>query len=96
MTAPPFHVTEHAALRWIERVRPGLVYSQAVAEISFHGRAIETAIAFGARSVKLGCGARLVIKGGAVVTVLSRDQRRVVNDASVAVGIRATAERRVR
>lgn len=68
------HVTNHAANRWIERVDPRLTLDQARDEIRTHTRAIVAASDFGAHTVKLACGARLIVEHRNVVTVLSREQ----------------------
>jgi hypothetical protein len=65
-------ITQHARERWIERVDPKASPEDAMLAIRASSHAVEAAISFGARIVRLGCGAKLVIHGGAVVTVLSR------------------------
>lgn len=67
------HVTLHAAQRYVERVNPRLSVSEAVEAIRRHGPVIEIAIRERAPIVKLGTGQKLVLKGGAIVTVLPRD-----------------------
>lgn len=64
------HITHHACDRYRERV--GLLSDEAIAD-RLDTPAIQAAVAFGAGMVRLGCGARLVIKNGCVVTVLPRD-----------------------
>lgn len=68
------HVCHHAAERWIERVNPAMTIDQAKAEIRTHSRAIVLASDFGAHTVKLGCGARLIVEDRKVVTVLAQGQ----------------------
>lgn len=75
MSGSGFRVTEHAARRWIDRVHPGICQDDAMAEIASHGAAIRAAACFGSTCVKLGCGARLVLEGEAVVTVLAPGMR---------------------
>lgn len=65
-------ITAHAATRWCERVNPRLTPVEAVTALRAYERAVDRAAAFGCECVKLGCGARLVLKGDAVVTVLGR------------------------
>jgi hypothetical protein len=62
-------VTQHAAQRWSERVRP-CSRDEAVAEIASHEKAIQAAAEFGAHAVKLPSRHRLVLDGVRVVTVL--------------------------
>jgi hypothetical protein len=68
-------ITAHAALRYCERVDPSLTPLEAVRAILRHTAAIETAARFQCSIVKLGNGARLILKGLDVVTVLSPAQR---------------------
>ena len=66
------HVTHHAVDRYIERIAP-VGRDQAVAIIRSAERAIEQAAAFGAHVVRLGNGAKLVLRGVdriRVITVL--------------------------
>lgn len=65
-------VTAHAAQRFIERINPTLTTEQARAEIASHERAIVAAANFGCRCVRLGSGAKLVLSGTSVVTVITR------------------------
>jgi len=67
-------VSAHAARRWIERVDPAATLDDARAIIHTHDRAIAKAAAFGCETVVLGCGARLILDGANVVTVLARGQ----------------------
>jgi len=66
------HVTHHAVDRFIERVNPRLTAAQAEAEMLRAERAVSIAAGFGCSTVRLGCGAKLVLKGETVVTVLAR------------------------
>lgn len=63
-------VTRHAVERYQERVEnvPEIIVRQRLA-----GRAFETAIAIGAKYVRLGGGHLAVIDSGKVVTVLARE-----------------------
>ena len=65
-------ITAHAAARFIERINPLLTTEQARAEIAAHEKAIVTAANFGCRCVRLGSGAKLVLDGFSVVTVITR------------------------
>jgi hypothetical protein len=68
------HVTEHAVDRYIERVSP-IGRAEARAAMQDAERLIERAVAFGGHLVRLGSGARLVLRGRdsiRVVTVLGR------------------------
>jgi hypothetical protein len=72
----PVHVTEHAVDRYIERVA-AVGRQQARTTIQSAERAIAAAVAIGAHTVRLGNGAKLVLRGSApvrVVTVLERGQ----------------------
>ena len=65
------HVTELAVDRWIEHVgAPDSATARRAMEGS--SRAIDCAARFGARIVKLGNGARLILDADRVVTVLQR------------------------
>lgn len=68
------HVTDHAAQRYVERIDGSLSIEQAHAIIATHERIVTAAAAFGAPTVRLGNGARLVLVGTRVVTVLARHQ----------------------
>jgi hypothetical protein len=68
-------VTEHAAIRYRERVDQRLPVDAAAVAICQHERAIRAAVEFGCRSIKLGCGARLIIQHDAIVTVLAAGHR---------------------
>jgi hypothetical protein len=65
-------VTQHAVERYQERIDPRLTPAEARAAIQASARAVEVAARFGCRSVRQGCGAKLILVGDAVVTVLSR------------------------
>lgn len=64
-------ITNHAAQRWCERIDRTATPETAIEAMRAHERMIDHAIAFGACSVKLGCGARLIIVSDAIVTVVS-------------------------
>lgn len=68
----PIRVSMHAAERWCERVDPAASLAEAVERIQESSRAIRIAAAFGCHCLKLGCGAKLVLDGETVVTVLPR------------------------
>jgi hypothetical protein len=68
------HITDHAIARYQERVEPALNHGEAHAAILSHSKAIDAAVEFGAGTVILGCGARLVLCGCRVVTVLGRHE----------------------
>lgn len=68
-------VTLRAVARYRERVDPGLDGDGARARILASERAINAAAEFGARTVRQGCGAKLILDGLTVVTVW-RDPRR--------------------
>ena len=61
------HVTDHALLRYLERVR-GIDVEAIRAEIAC--AAVTTAAEFGCTTVILGNGARLKLQGDVVATVL--------------------------
>lgn len=63
------HVTNHACLRYQERVAP---VSIEVARERLSSAVIEQAAAFGAMFVRLGTGQRIVIHDGRVITVLTK------------------------
>jgi len=67
------HVTAHAVVRFIERVRP---CSEDQARIALSTPAISVAADFGAHSVKLGTGHRIVIEQGCIITVLPKPAKR--------------------
>ena len=71
------HVSRHACQRYIERVDSSLTLEQADAAIRAHARAIRIAASFGCGVVRTGCGAKLLLEGLSVVTVLSRQQIRL-------------------
>lgn len=65
------HVTNHAVLRWQERIAR-ISAEDVRATIEASSPAIEAAASFGAACIRLGCGAKLVLDGRTVVTVLPR------------------------
>jgi hypothetical protein len=65
-------VTDHAVLRYVERVM-GIDVEAIRAEMASH--AVQTAAAMQCHTVKLGNGARLKLKGGTVMTVLGKGMR---------------------
>lgn len=70
-------VSQHAAIRWCERVNPRASVDDAHATIMSSATIIDIAADFGADTIILGCGARLKLKGDVVATVLpSRHVRR--------------------
>lgn len=71
MTA--IRVTHNAAVCYIERIDGTLTIEQATARITEHDKAIRTAADFGCHCIRLGNGAKLVLDGLVVVTVLRRD-----------------------
>lgn len=71
-------VTRHAQQRWIDRVDARATLEQADAAIRQHARAVIAAANFGCRVVKLANGAKLLLDGRNVVTVLARHQIRLV------------------
>ena len=79
------HVTNHAILRWQERIDASATQEQAKAIILGASRAIETAAKFGCDTVRMGCGAKLVLQGNIVVTVLARSS---INMSRRAGGVR--------
>ena len=74
--AVSFYISQHAALRYCERVEPGATVAQARAAIRSHAHAIEAAIKVGCCSIRLGCGARIILKGCEIVTVLPAQPKR--------------------
>lgn len=66
-------ITRHAAQRWIERVDPSLDIIGAYAAIKKHEKIIKLGISLKATAVILGTGARLVLCGSYVVTVIGKD-----------------------
>jgi len=65
-------ISRHAVERWIERVDPTADIDAAIAAIEQHKSAVEAGIRFKARRIKLGCGARLVLSGETIVTVIGK------------------------
>lgn len=70
---PNIIVTQHASARYVERVNPRLTQAEAETAILASVRAIECAVGFHARIIRLGCGAKLVIERGRVLTMLPAD-----------------------
>lgn len=70
-------ISDHAVLRYLERVKGVDVES---IRKEMNSPALRAAVEIGATSVKLGCGARLRIKGDTVVTVLANWMRNRKND----------------
>lgn len=68
-------VTTHAVARWCERVDPRATADQARHAMLACARAVDAAAAFGCPTVRLGSGARLILEGETVVTVLGPEQR---------------------
>lgn len=65
-------VTGHAIERYLERIDGSLTWDQARAAILASEKAIQKAAEFGASVVRNGLGAKLVLDGETVVTVLRR------------------------
>lgn len=99
MTTPAPLVTDHALLRWLERVE-GLDLDALRARIAAHAAVGEK---FGAKSVVVGAG-KLVLERGVVITVLRRNSVRrdligeleIVLDSAIAVTRRNGRGRRRR
>lgn len=68
------HVTQHAIQRFQERVAP-VTPEEARAALS--SPTIHKAVEFGAIAVTLGTGQRIVINDGSIITVLSKERRRI-------------------
>lgn len=68
---PDLHVTQHALERFIERVQPDA--SEDEARTALTSPAIALAANIGAPYVKLGTGQHVVLRRGAVVSVLPAD-----------------------
>jgi hypothetical protein len=66
-------ITAHAIERYRERVRP---CSDDDAREALSSRAINAAIVFGARFVRLGTGQRIALTGDTVITVLPAENYR--------------------
>lgn len=79
------HITAHAIDRYIERVAP-VERAEAHSRIAAAGRAIEFAAAFGGHTVRLGSGAKLVIRGVGRVRVVTVLPRGWINRADVPKG----------
>lgn len=69
---PDLHITHHAILRYQERVSP---VSDEEARAALKSPAIKTAATFGARTVILGTGQRVLIRDHAVITILPADAK---------------------
>lgn len=65
-------ITDHACIRYIERVAP---VTKAEARLALSCRGIIAAMKFGARIVKLGTGHRVILRGETVVTVIPADRK---------------------
>ena len=64
-------VTTHAAQRYVERVEPVSI-DEARAKLTAAAKVVNGAARFGATTVIMGNGARLVLKGDVVATVLPK------------------------
>lgn len=71
------HVSRHACERYVERVDPRLTLAEAEVIIRTHAPAVRVAAAFGCKVVRTGSGAKLLLEGLSVVTVLNRRQIRL-------------------
>lgn len=69
------NISHHARVRWIERVDPSASLDDAARAIGASERAIEAAATFGCSVVRLGNGARLVLAGDSVLTVMAPGSR---------------------
>jgi hypothetical protein len=65
------HITDHALLRYLERVK-GIDVQAARLEMMAAENAVHTAASMGCDTVKLGNGARLKLHGDIVSTVLPK------------------------
>lgn len=65
-------ITAHACARYVERIAPSFSLAEARAEIATHERVILVAANFGCKCVRLGNGAKLILSGDHVVTVIAR------------------------
>lgn len=65
-------ISRHAAERWIERIDPTATIAKAEAAMMKHEAILTLAMMFGASAVKLGCGAKLILSGNCVVTVIGK------------------------
>jgi len=63
-------ITDHAAQRWVERVDPGATREEAASVMMAAERAINAAAEIGCHVVRMSNGAKLMIRGDRVVTVL--------------------------
>lgn len=67
------HITAHAIQRYQERVEniaPGAVITRLTSPI------ISKAISFGARTIRLGTGQRLIVADGAIITITPKEYKR--------------------
>ena len=71
MTAGIF-VSRHAAQRYVERIDGRITVEEATAEIRSHARVVQIAAGFGCSVVRLANGAKLILNGSDVVTVIGR------------------------
>jgi len=67
-------VTTHAAQRYVERVDPRLTPEEASDIMLLSARTVRMAAQFGCSTVRIGTGAKLILRGETVVTVLGRRQ----------------------
>lgn len=63
-------ITAHAAARYIERIDPSLTADQAEHALRRSAHAVQVAASIGCRVVRLGSGAKLILEGEVVKTVL--------------------------
>ncbi|ANI79020.1 hypothetical protein [Sphingobium sp. EP60837] len=68
----PVIVSDHALVRYIERVHG---YDLTPIREMMLTNAVRTAAQMGCRSVKLGCGARVMLRGHTIITVLAKGMR---------------------
>jgi len=68
----PVTISGHAVDRYLERIDGQMKWHEAEAELRSHSRVISVAADFGCECVKLANGARLILDGACVVTVLVR------------------------
>lgn len=66
------HVTANAIQRYQECIDPTLTRDEARARIEASSPAIECACRFGAEIVRQACGARLLVRDNAVITIKTR------------------------
>lgn len=70
MARGDIHISDHALLRYLERVKG---VNMAAIRAEMLSPALTAAVAIGCNTVKLGCGARLILHGHVVQTVLSKE-----------------------